>query len=106
MSEYSSAMSSGLESLKSRLAKVNALNSAIALMDWDQQCLMPSGGADARGEHVGILSGMAHEMFVSEETQRALENAEKEVIGGMMMIRRWCGWCAVTWILRRNCRRR
>jgi carboxypeptidase Taq len=71
-----------LNQLKGRLAKVNALHAAGALMEWDQQCLMPSGGAEARGEQLGHLSGLAHEMFVSDETQKALEQAESEVSGG------------------------
>ncbi|MBS1711000.1 MAG: carboxypeptidase M32 [Armatimonadetes bacterium] len=75
-------MSSGLESLKARMAQVNALGAATALMEWDQQCLMPEGGAGARSEHVGLLSEMAHSLFVAEETQRALESAESEVSGG------------------------
>lgn len=75
-------MDSGLNTLKTRLARVNALHAASALMDWDQQCLMPSGGAEARGEHAGLLSQMAHELFVADETRRALELAEGEVSGG------------------------
>jgi carboxypeptidase Taq len=74
-------MSSGLDKLKVRLGDVNALNAAQSIMDWDQQCLMPHGGAEARGEQVSRLSRMSHEIFVSDETQRALEEAEKEVSG-------------------------
>lgn len=51
-------------------------------MDWDQQCFMPKGGADARAEQSSILSRMAHEIFVSDETQRALEESEKQVEPG------------------------
>ena len=28
-------------------------------MEWDQQCFMPHGGAEARGEHTSILGRMA-----------------------------------------------
>lgn len=69
-------MSTPLETLNSRLSDVNALRMAIALMDWDQQTYMPRGGAEARAEHLGILSRMAHETFVADETREALEAAK------------------------------
>jgi carboxypeptidase Taq len=47
-------------------------------MDWDQQTYMPRGGADARAEHVGILSRMAHELFTSDETRKLVEGATGE----------------------------
>jgi carboxypeptidase Taq len=68
-------MPTPLETLKSRLSDVNALRAATAIMDWDQQTFMPKGGAEARAEHLGILSRMAHETFVADETRRALEEA-------------------------------
>lgn len=75
-------MSASLEALKLHLADVNALSSAIAIMDWDQQCLMPPGGGDARAEHVGALSRMAHEAFVSDEVQNLAQKAKAEVAPG------------------------
>ena len=71
-------MPTPLETLKSRLADVNALRAATAMMDWDQQTFMPKGGAEARAEHLGILSRMAHETFVADETRNALEEAKIE----------------------------
>ncbi|MGV3617098.1 MAG: carboxypeptidase M32 [Fimbriimonas sp.] len=71
-------MSTPLETLKSRLSDVNALRAATAMMDWDQQTFMPKGGAEARAEHLGILSRMAHETFVADETRRALDDAAGE----------------------------
>ncbi|MFQ3669401.1 MAG: carboxypeptidase M32, partial [Fimbriimonadaceae bacterium] len=72
-------MSTGIEQLKNRLYDIDALHTAISVMEWDQQCYMPRGGAAARGAQVGILSRMAHEAFVSEETLRLLEKASSEV---------------------------
>jgi carboxypeptidase Taq len=69
------------EALMQKLADVNALYSAIAVLDWDQQCYMPSGGAEARAEHVGILSRMAHEQFTSEEVGSLIEKSRAEVAG-------------------------
>ncbi len=72
-------MSSPIDQLKERLYEVNALNAASALMDWDQQCYMPRGAAEARAEQGAVLSKMAHEIFVSDETQAILEKAGSEV---------------------------
>lgn len=65
-----------MEALKQRLADVNALRSAIAIMDWDHQTYMPEGGAAARAEHLGILTRLEHELFVADETQSLLEKAQ------------------------------
>lgn len=70
---------STIEKLKNRLYEVNALHAAISIMDWDQQVLMPKGGGDARAEHVGILSRMAHELFTDEATAKLLDSAAREV---------------------------
>lgn len=74
-------MSSSLEGLKSRLSEVNALHAAIAMMEWDQQTYMPRGGADARAEHVGLLSKMAHETFVDDRTRKLLEGSHSDARG-------------------------
>ncbi len=71
-------MSTRFDALRARLADINALTSSIAMMDWDQQTYMPPGGADARAEHVGRLSRMAHEALVSDEMRSALEGATGE----------------------------
>jgi carboxypeptidase Taq len=67
-----------LEKLLQRLYDVNALSASIAMMEWDQQTYMPRGGAHARSEHVGILSRMAHEMFVDEQTQKLVQEAKND----------------------------
>lgn len=74
-------MSNALDTLKARMADVNALRSAIAMLDWDQQTYMPRGGTEARAEHLGTLSRMAHEQFVADETLRAVEEAAKTAEG-------------------------
>jgi carboxypeptidase Taq len=70
---------SPLENLRERLADVNALHAAMAIMDWDQQTYMPKGGAEARAEHQGILSRMAHETFTADSTVAILDRASANV---------------------------
>lgn len=69
---------SSLAALKDRLYDVNALNSACALMDWDQQTYMPHGAAEARAEHLSILGRMAHELMTDDKIIRLLETAANE----------------------------
>ena len=71
-------MPSDLHALQERLRDVNALRAAIAIMDWDQQTYMPRGGAEARAEHVGILSKMAHGMLTADETRDLIDKAKAE----------------------------
>lgn len=68
-------MSSPIDLLKENLYEQSALRAAIAILDWDQQCFMPVGGSEARSQHVGILSRLAHEKMTSEESQKLLEAA-------------------------------
>lgn len=61
---------------------VNALMKAGTIMGWDQQVLMPSGAAKARGAHQAILARMLHERVTSDEMQRRVEDAEREAEPG------------------------
>ena len=71
-----------VQALKERLYDINALHAAAAIFDWDQQCFMPPGGAEARSHHTSILGRMAHEMLVADETARLIEEAGKSVAEG------------------------
>jgi carboxypeptidase Taq len=72
-------MGQNLDRLKERLGQVTHLNHAAALLNWDQTTYMPPGGAAARGEQLATLTGIAHEMSVSDELGELLQNAAKEV---------------------------
>ena len=70
----------------------NALESAIGLMNWDMQVLMPPLGAKARTAHIGILTSKAHAIITSDELGRALEKLESEADAQRRLgrkIRRW-----------------
>jgi carboxypeptidase Taq len=72
-------MATNFERLKQAQYDVNALGAAMSMMDWDQQCLMPPGGAEARAEHVGILSRMRHELATSAEMGELIAKSEGEI---------------------------
>ncbi len=59
--------------LKSRLAQIVDVRRAAAILSWDQHTMMPPGGAAARAEQLATLGRIAHELFISVETGRLLE---------------------------------
>ena len=64
--------------LLSRLKEIGHLQTAGAVLGWDQQCYMPPGGGAERAEEFAVLGKIAHEMFTSGATQKLLNGAEKE----------------------------
>ena len=69
-------MEKKLAELKTRLQEVEDLNGARALLGWDQQTYMPSGGAPARGRQSALLSRLAHEMFIDPAVGRLLDDLQ------------------------------
>ena len=69
------------QALVSRLAEIRNIDRALAVLNWDQQVKMPPGGASARAAQIGTLTRIAHEMLISEETQRLLDDARGEIDG-------------------------
>ncbi|NTU65792.1 MAG: carboxypeptidase M32, partial [Chloroflexi bacterium] len=67
-------MKQKLQELKTHLLEVNDLNSANALLSWDQSTYMPSGGAPARGRQMATLGRLAHEKFTDPAIGRLLED--------------------------------
>src|SRR5439155_4511933 len=70
-----------LAPLKSRLALIQDLEGATAVLSWDQQTYMPPGGAPARAEQLATLSRFAHELLVAPETGRLIEQAAEDTNG-------------------------
>ena len=75
-------MPSATEKLLALYADYNALESAISLMNWDRQVLMPAGGGRARTAHLGILTSKAHALITSDELLKSLESVEQEAEPG------------------------
>jgi carboxypeptidase Taq len=66
-------MNEKLTQLKENLAEIADVNSASALLSWDQQTNMPAGGAEARGNQLATLGKISHVKFTSDEVGRLLE---------------------------------
>jgi carboxypeptidase Taq len=66
-----------LADLRSRLEDMHGLDALTLLLAWDQRTMMPTGGAATRGRHMGLLQRLAHEMLISPELGRLLEEAQR-----------------------------
>lgn len=58
--------------LKKRLSEISAINSAAAVLSWDQQVNMPTGGAEARAASISALEELAHVKFTADETGKLI----------------------------------
>lgn len=67
-------MESKFQELKKRLGVVNDLQSAAALLGWDQQTYMPPGGNEARGRQMATLARLAHEHFTDDKVGQLLDD--------------------------------
>ena len=53
--------------LKARFARIAAIGEAQAMLHWDAGAMMPPGGAEARGEQLATLAGLAHGLLTAPE---------------------------------------
>jgi len=63
-----------LQELKTRLIEINDLNSAGALLHWDQSTYMPPGGKSARARQLATLGRIAHEKFTDPVIGKLLDD--------------------------------
>ena len=71
-------MNEKLERFKEIMAEVADLNAAAAVLGWDQQVNMPPGGAEARGNQLATLGKLSHQMFISDEVGKLLDELHSE----------------------------
>ncbi len=69
------------QALVARLKEIRNVTHTIAVMDWDQQVNMPPGGSAARASQLATLARIEHDMMISDETARLLEDAAAEIDG-------------------------
>jgi carboxypeptidase Taq len=67
-------MEDKLTRLKDILSEIYDLNMTQAVLGWDQQTYMPVGGAEDRGNQLGLLARLTHQKLISEEVESLLEN--------------------------------
>jgi carboxypeptidase Taq len=71
-------MEDKFKQLKTLLAEISDLIAADALLGWDQQVNMASGGAQDRSEQISTLEGLIHKKATSSELGNLLHNLESE----------------------------
>ena len=64
------------ERLAQSFSRIACLNEAAAMLSWDASAMMPPGGAEARGEQLATLAGLAHECLSSPELGEDLAIAQ------------------------------
>jgi len=67
-------MEQKLQELKERLLEISDLNSAAAVLGWDQSTYMPPGGAPYRARQMATLGRLAHEKNTSAEVGHLLDD--------------------------------
>ncbi len=65
-----------LQELKDRLIEIGSLNSAVAVLGWDQATYMPGGGAEMRGRAMALLEKLSHERFTDAAVGKLLDALE------------------------------
>ena len=66
-------MEDKFQKLKEIMAEVYDLSRAAALLEWDQQTYMPSGGAEDRSHQLATLARLEHQRWTADETGQLLE---------------------------------
>jgi carboxypeptidase Taq len=67
-------MNKKLQELRNRLLEINDLQSASALLGWDQTTYMPPGGARARARQSATLERLAHEKRIDPAIGKLLDD--------------------------------
>ena len=60
-------------SLVTRLQEISRLGAVMGLLHWDQEVIMPKGGADSRAKQISALAGIVHEKSTHAEVGKLLD---------------------------------
>lgn len=74
-------MGANYDALLAHLKEITDINNSIALLAYDQETSMPSGGAESRARQLATLSKIGHELFTSSQTSDLLGAAAEELNG-------------------------
>jgi carboxypeptidase Taq len=64
------------EELLEHYRRVSNLGAAAGVLSWDQQVMMPGGGAPARSQQLSTLSGLKHELLTDDDVGDVLAELE------------------------------
>ena len=63
--------------LQQRAAELTHLNSIMALLQWDQEVMLPRGGSGGRADQISALSTIIHQKITDPELGRILSGWAK-----------------------------
>jgi len=50
-----------------RFARIATVSEAAEMLSWDAAAVMPAGGAEARGDQLAVLAGLAHDLLTAKD---------------------------------------
>jgi carboxypeptidase Taq len=68
-------------SLERRFARLNAVNRAAAILNWDRSTMMPDGASEDRADQLATLNVIAHEIMTAPDMPDLLARAEEARAG-------------------------
>ena len=68
-------MNEAYKKLMEHMKDVGRMHAVEQLLDWDQETYMPAKGVKPRAELAALVSGLAHEQLISDETRKLLDDA-------------------------------
>ncbi|MFZ2188594.1 MAG: carboxypeptidase M32 [Candidatus Moraniibacteriota bacterium] len=71
-----------IEKFKEKLAELYHLNSAVAVLNWDQDVNMPIKGNELRAKTIANLVGILHDKFISPDFSKLVKAVKKEMDAG------------------------
>ncbi len=66
---------SAVKTLRAQIAELHHLDQSIALLEWDEETYLPSGGRAQRGEQTATLEGIRHGILTSDHFADVIEEA-------------------------------
>ena len=82
------ARSEALEqSLRAQISELRHLDQTIALLDWDEETMLPSAGRVERGEQLATLEGIRHAMLISDRLGDLVEEVAAQSEGNERLSR-------------------
>jgi|GEM_PF-1581616 len=72
-------MQDKLTTLKARLAEIDDVDNAAAILEWDQLVMMPPAGGEGRSYKYATLQKLAHELYITPEMGRLIEDLSANV---------------------------
>ncbi len=70
-----------IQTLRTQIAELHHIDQAIALLEWDEETYLPSGGRAQRGEQTATLEAIRHNMLTSDHFADVIEEAALECAG-------------------------